>query len=304
MTRHAAPLLLLTPLLLIGCGRFLDHPPDAGPQPQYVVGPAYQAGAAWFYPREDFHLDATGLAVVLPDRPGLTADGEIRDATAMAGANATLQLPAVARVTNLETGLQALIRINDRGPASPGRLIGLTQRAADRLGMMPGAATRVRVQVEAGLSLALRASLQGSPGVAVARAPRDRVASEELAPPPGLERSTRRRIVAVALPGTGPGTAIGQSGVIVPARLPDTAVRVPTDIGQLWLRAGDFGEARYADQVRARLAVLGTTVERVRQGRFETFRVRAGPFANVAQADSALDRALGAGVTDAHIVVE
>jgi len=181
LTHCAARLLvLLAPLLLAGCSRFFGASPDAGPQPRYVVGPAYRAGAAWFYPREDFHLDATGLAVTLPDQAGpdqagpdqagpdqagLTADGEARDAAAMAGAHPTLQLPAVARVTNLETGLQALVRINDRGPASPGRLIGLTRRAADRLGMMPGAATRVRVQVESEPSQALRDALHGGGAV-------------------------------------------------------------------------------------------------------------------------------------------
>jgi len=329
LTRCAARLLfLLTPLLLAGCGRFFGGSLDAGPQPRYVVGPAYRAGAAWFYPREDFHLDATGLAVTLPDQAGpdqagpdqagpdqagpdqagpdqagLTADGEARDAAAMAGAHPTLQLPAVARVTNLETGLQALIRINDRGPASPGRLIGLTRRAADRLGMTPGVATRVRVQVESGPSQALRDALHGGPSVTVASAPRVRVASEELPPPPGLGRSTRGRTARAAV-----AAAPDTPAAVAQASFSDAVVRVPAHAGQLWLRAGEFGQARYANQVRAHLARLratpGTTVERVRQGRADTFRVRAGPFATVAQADAALDQALGAGVTDAHIVVE
>ena len=301
MKQHAPRLLfLLVPLLLIGCSQFFRRSPDAGLQPRYVIGPAYRAGAAWFYPREDFHLDATGLAVVLRGRTGPTADGEAWDPTAMAGAHATLQLPAVARVTNLETGLQAVIRINDRGPDSPSRLIGLNPRAADRLGMVPGAATRVRVQVEDGPSLALRDSLQGNPGISIASAPRDQVASVELAPPPGLQRSPRYRRIAAALSVTKPSLP----GAAAPARLPDIVFQVPVYPGQLWLRAGDFGQAQYANQVRARLATLGATVEHARQGRFDSFRVRAGPFASVGQADSALDRALGAGVTDAHIVVE
>ncbi|MBC7798987.1 MAG: sporulation and cell division repeat protein, partial [Gemmatimonadaceae bacterium] len=130
--------LLLLPLALAGCGLFRKPVPPPAPEPRYVVGAAYQAGGAWFYPREEFRLDATGLAVILPDRTGLTANGEARDGSAMAGAHDTLQLPAVARITNLETGLQVLVRINERGPASPGRLMGLTRRSAERLGMGPG----------------------------------------------------------------------------------------------------------------------------------------------------------------------
>jgi rare lipoprotein A len=218
----------------------------------------------------------------------------------MAGAHATLQLPAVARVTNLENGLQALIRINDRGPASPGRLIGLTPHAADRLGMRPGAATRVRVQVESEPSQALRDLLQGGPAVAVASAPRGQVSSEELAPPPGLRRSTLRRVAFAPQP-----TANSHAPVVVEQRgLSDTVVRVPVSFGQLWLRAAEFGQAVYADRLQARLAGLGASVERVRRGPVETFRVRAGPFTDVGQADAALDLAIKAGVTDAHIVVD
>jgi len=301
LTVHAARLLLLlAPLLLAGCGWFRRPLPETAAQPRYVVGPAYQAGTVWFYPREDFHLDATGLAIVLPDRSGLTANGEALDSSAMAGAHATLQLPAIARVTNLETGLQALIRINDRGPASPGRLLGLTRHAADRLGVTPGAVTRVRVQVVDGPSQALRDSLQGSAGLVVALAPRGKVTSEALAPPPGLQSSARVRRVVAAMPASATDTPV----VVVPARLADDAVQVPAGFGRLWIRAGDFGQAGYANQLRARLSRLGAMVERMRQGRSDTFRVRAGPYANVAQADAALDQALRAGVTDARIVVE
>ena len=304
MTGPVARLSLLLLLLLTGCGGFYSRSPDAGAAPRYVVGRAYQAGAAWFYPREDFFLDATGLAITLPDRTGPTADGEAWNPRAMTGAHDTLQLPAITRVTNLENGLQALIRINDRGPASPGRLIGLTPHAADRLGMKHNAATRVRVQVESEPSQALRDLLQGSPAVAVASAPREGVSSEELAPPPGLQRSTLRRI-ASAPPGAPPGTATRYvPAAAAQGSLPDTVIRVPISPCQLWLRLDEFGQAGYAERLRARLAGLGASIERVRQGRSETFRVRAGPFTDVSQADGALDRAVKAGVTDAHIVVE
>ena len=120
----AARLLLLAPLLLAGCG---PRKAAQAPGAHYVVGPAYQAGGVWRYPAEDFQLDATGVATVLPDRAGLTADGEAYDAAAMAAAHPTLQLPAVAVVTNLETGAQAVVRVNDRGPDNPARVIGLTR---------------------------------------------------------------------------------------------------------------------------------------------------------------------------------
>lgn len=295
----AALRLALLAVLLTGCGLFRKPPPTPAVQPRYVVGPAYQAGGAWFYPREDFGLDMTGLAVVLPDHKGVTANNEPFDGTAMAGSHDTLQLPAIVRVTNLETGLQALVRINDRGPARSGRLIGLTARAADRLGIVGGAVAKVRMQVESEPSQALRDQLQS--GIAtIASAPRGAVSSETLAPPAGITQSTRGR--AVDRPVT-PGFAV-LSGAPPPARLNEAVVQVSPEPGQLWIRAGEFGQDRYAQGVQARLGGLGASIERMRQGRSDTFRVRAGPFSDVAQADSALDQARRAGVTDARIAVE
>lgn len=292
---RAADLLLVAPLLLAGCG---PRKTAQAPAPHYTVGTAYEAGGVWRYPAEDFQLDATGIAAVLLDRKGLTADGEAYDGAAMAAAHPTLQLPAIARVTNLETGLQALVRVNDRGPANPARLIGLTRAAAGRLGMSPDSPARVRVQVESGPSQALQNALQGG-AKGVAAAPRGVVTSETLEPLSGVARSSRGRSAATVVPATAPAL----DADVVPDRLPDTVVQVDLTPGQLWIRAGEFGLRRYADQVSGRLGGLAR-VESARTGRGQVFRVRAGPYRDVAAADMALDRAVHAGLTDAHIVVE
>ena len=292
-------LLLAGALLLPGC---MKRPPAPAAAAHYVVGGAYQAGGVWRYPREEFRLDATGLAAVLPDRAGLTADGEAFDGTAMAAAHPTLQLPAIALVTNLENGLQLRVRVNDRGPDSPARLIGLTRGAAARLEIAPSGAGRVRVQVEDGPSQALRDQLGGGGGVTVAAAPRGAIASEVLAPPPGVAQSARGPAVRALSPSPSPSSAAPAQDQVAD-RLPDAVTQVAASPGQLWVRAGEFGRRQYADQVRARIGGLAA-VDAVREGRAEVFRVRAGPFGDVAAADNALDQAMQAGVTDAHIVVE
>ncbi len=298
-------LALAAPLWLLGCGPRRAVPVQP---PHYVVGGAYQAGGAWYYPREDFQYDATGLAAVLPDASGLTADGEAFDPTAMAAAHPTLQLPAVARVTNLDTGLQVLVRINDRGPGNPARLIGLTGTAARRLGIPAGGVARVRVQVEDGPSQALRDGSRDAGEAGVIPAPRGAVMAEPLAPPSGVAQSSRGRSALGATSGAAlgatPASAAAVDGAVLPGRLPDTAVQVGASPGRLWIRAGEFSLAQYANQVRARLGGGNVEVEALRQGRSEVFRVRAGPFPDVAAADIALDQARRAGVTDAHIVVE
>ena len=287
---------LLLALTALGCTRRVPTP--AGPV-QYVVGSGYQAGGTWFYPREDFRYDATGLASVLPDRSGVTADGEALDATAMTAAHQTLQLPAIARVTNLNTGAQVLLRINDRGPATPSRVIGLSRRSAALLGI--SGVGRVRVQVDEGMSQALREQLHGGPRVAVTAAPRGQVTSEALAPPSGTTASGRVRSASAAQAATMDTVTEADR---VPDRLPETVQQGVAAPGQLMIRAGSFSQMQYAARVEARLARIGARIGRERDGRSERYDVQAGPFPTVAAADAALDQALRAGVSDARIVVE
>ena len=286
--------------LAVGLAGCVPRAPAPAPNVHYVVGAAYQLGGTWSYPREDFHLDETGLAAVLPGKRGLTADGEAYDASAMVAAHRTLQLPAVVRVTNLDTGLEVLVRVNDRGPAEPGRVIGLSSRAASVLGVAAGQAAPVRVQVEEGMSQALRAQVGGGPAIAVAAAPRAGVVSEALPPPPGVGQSRRGR---EAGPVQQVAAAPDAPEARVPDQLPDVAQRVAVQSGRLLIRAGSFGRMEYASRLQARLGG-DARVERVPDGRSERFEVVAGPYGGVAAADAALDRAVRAGVTDARIVVE
>src|SRR3546814_9394728 len=52
---------------------------------------------------------------------------------AMTAAHKTLPIPSYVRVTNLENGKTAVVRVNDRGPFHSGRIIDLSYAAAARL---------------------------------------------------------------------------------------------------------------------------------------------------------------------------
>jgi rare lipoprotein A len=75
------------------------------------------------------------------------SNGEIYDMNAMTAAHLTLPLGSVARITNLKTGHSALVRITDRGPFVPGRIVDLSLAAAKALDVyLPGTA-KVRLEV-------------------------------------------------------------------------------------------------------------------------------------------------------------
>jgi rare lipoprotein A len=65
----------------------------------------------------------------------------------MTAAHPTLPFGTEVRVTNLKNGRQAVVRINDRGPFIPGRIIDLSLRAAEVLGMVRSGLAPVRVEV-------------------------------------------------------------------------------------------------------------------------------------------------------------
>ena len=64
----------------------------------------------------------------------LTSTREPYDMLAMTGASPVLPIPCFARVTNLENGKSIIVKINDRGPFAPHRIIDLSYVAAKKLG--------------------------------------------------------------------------------------------------------------------------------------------------------------------------
>ena len=75
------------------------------------------------------------------------SNGEVYNMHAMTAAHRTLPLGTIVRVTNLKTGHSALVRITDRGPFIPGRMLDLSLAAARKLDVyLPGVA-EVKMEV-------------------------------------------------------------------------------------------------------------------------------------------------------------
>ncbi|WP_428393053.1 septal ring lytic transglycosylase RlpA family protein [Lichenicoccus sp.] len=278
--RGLAAALLCWVAALAGCGHHDRAAYDAAGA-RYTVGPPWQGDGAWFYPREAAFYDSTGLAVVDSSAAHVTADGERYDPARATGASQTLQLPVMVRVENLQNGRAIAVRLNDRGPASPGRLLSVTPKAARLLGMA-GQATEVRVTELQGASQALLVGLPGAPKPDVLAAPRVAVEEQDL---------------------------MGHGGVVASAPEPErapsfqrpTIANGPPHPGLLWIDVGQFSTPSVARTLAARIA---GEARRLGRGRAVVFEVRAGPFDTVAAADAALDRARSAGVVGARIIVE
>ncbi|MEI9992830.1 MAG: septal ring lytic transglycosylase RlpA family protein [Rhizomicrobium sp.] len=277
-------------------------PPNAG---VYKIGQPYQIDGTWYYPKEQPDYDETGVASWYgPTFYGhRTANGEVYTAGDLTAAHRTLPLPVNVRVTNLDNGKTIVVRVNDRGPFAKGRIIDLSERAADLLGYKQQGTARVRV------TFVGRADLQGG------RPPPDETPPEIASAVPAAPT----RAVASAALGAVPGTAVAPPITNTdlppppPIRGADVAVvteptgivsRVPVPgVTHLYVQAGAFSNYQNAVRLQARVGG-GLQISSVVQNGRTLYRVRLGPFDDVGEADSALARVESLGSNDAQIVVD
>jgi rare lipoprotein A len=80
------------------------------------------------------------LAAIYSEYSGKTASGDAFSPQKLTAAHRTLPFGTMVRVTNVRNGCTVVVRINDRGPFTKGRIIDLTPAAASQLkfsGLVP-----------------------------------------------------------------------------------------------------------------------------------------------------------------------
>lgn len=114
------------------------------------IGKPYMIAGEMYYPLEsgDGFMEEGVASWYGPGFHGQkTANGEVYNQKAMTAAHKTLPIPTLVSVKNLENGKEAIVRINDRGPFSKGRIIDLSEAAAHKVGMVDKGTARVKITV-------------------------------------------------------------------------------------------------------------------------------------------------------------
>ena len=122
---------------------------DIPEQGVYYVGQPYQIKGVLYTPAEDWAYSEKGVAswYSRDSQYRLTTNGEVFDDEKMTAAHKTLPLPSLVRITNLENGNTAIVRVNDRGPAVNNRLIDVSRKTAEALEMSETGTTLVQVDI-------------------------------------------------------------------------------------------------------------------------------------------------------------
>ena len=231
--------------------------------------PVYETGLASWYGRK-FHGRRTAM-------------GEVYDMYAMTAAHPTLPLPSYARVRNPSNGREVVVRVNDRGPFHPGRVIDLSYTAALKLDLLRGVAP---VEVERITFDAIRSGAGRREGAATIAAASLSTVDDALA--------------AVPLTGADPASRsladVGSASFVAPmlepnaARADDRSAAAPPR--GIYLQLGAYARRDTAERRRRELATevvwLEPTLSVVSDG--AVHRVHAGPFASRTDAQQAAQR--------------
>jgi len=230
-----------------------------------------------YYPRDDRGYRQRGYASWYgPKFHGrLTANGERFNQFALTAAHKTLPLGSYVKVTNLENGRALVLLINDRGPFVRGRIIDLSRRAAEILGVIKKGTAPVIVE---------RTDRSGRSLVRLAQAP-----------PAYRTAPTYQQ----------PSTAAAQA-YLPPQPQPQSAAPtqdLPTMPGPVLVQVGSFADFYNARRLQQDLAQVGpTSITQVNLSSGQTvYRVQVGPFGDLLLAEQALARIHAKGHTSATL---
>jgi rare lipoprotein A len=266
-----------------------------------------------------------------------TSSGELYDMYKMTAAHPTLPIPSYARITNLATGTQVIVRINDRGPFHSSRIIDLSYTAALKLGYLGKGSGQLeverllpdeieRIASEKKRKMAEQAApvpqpAQGAPAMQLAQA--------EAVPPPGVpapgSAPARQEatmsiddVIGRAEPGAAAATASADTPVALAAATSLSAVKPATQpatdaaavtpatasASGFYLQLGAYAQAANAQaicmQIRQKWTVNLPQVEVVESGTL--YKLVSGPFATRAEAALAAQQVLESGLSKPLIV--
>jgi rare lipoprotein A len=269
------------------------------------IGQPYQVAGRWFKPAEQPNYDKTGTASWYGEafNRRKTSNGEWFDMTRLTAAHPTLPLPSYVKVTNLDNGREVVVRVNDRGPFVGTRVIDLSKRTAEVLEFKGRGKANVRVQY-------------------IGEAPVNDNGTHLVAMNKELNRGTPlRRMIAAAGRGRG-GSGVSDVMVaefkpkkVIAAPKTETVAFVPSERqvtpeqsnsgmeSNFFVQLGSFSDPDNAARARDQFAnVWPVQFIELTGSNGPVYRVRLGPIADLADADTALSNARSAGYSDARMI--
>lgn len=236
----------------------------------------------------------------------LTANGERYNMYDYTAAHPTLPIPTYVRVTNLKNGRSLVVRVNDRGPFLKSRVIDLSYRSAQALGMAEDGTAPVLLEALPIDGSPLKPNTQIAGGVTHQQnlTPQMRESEQRIA----ASGSLTREDMLIQLPPAIEGEYL--SPVELPTLDAPEMMADGEDVkvgeSKIYIQTGAFSEQGNALAQKSAMEGHFTNINITPvliNGR-TLHRVRIGPIENVEKADDMLSYILGQGFNVAQIVVE
>lgn len=196
-----------------------------------------------------------------------TANGEIFDEAAMTAAHPSLPLPSLVQVINEDTSREVVVRVNDRGPFDGKRILELSPRAGEVLGISKGSSANVRLRY-----LGPAPVKQNDENYASIAVDEDVLPPVRVATRVATQEAPRRIVSPAPMPVYQPST---------PVRVESVAVVQPVVAGNVYIQAGSFADISNAQRLTLSLGQrVPVKIEEARVNGGDYFRVLIGPFSN------------------------
>jgi len=226
-----------------------------------------------------------------------TSSGELYDMYKMTAAHPTLPIPSYARVTNLKTGAQVIVRVNDRGPFHSSRIIDLSYTAALKLGYLGSGSSQLEVERLLPADIIAMNKQRGStpaPQAAALLAPAATEPLRDTTAPAVVTTESVDMPVLTAQPllisqtSPAPAAAPAASDSLLAAGSPAAG----SPAAGFYLQFGAYTQQANADGARSRLmqelSGVVTSLDSVAVNGM--YRLYAGPYSSRADADSILQQ--------------
>ena len=274
--------------------------------PKYKIGNPYEIKNIWYYPKRDLSYEETGIASWYGDKfhGKLTANGEIFNKNNISAAHKTLPMPSMVRVTNLDNGNVLNVRINDRGPYVNGRIIDLSEKAANLLGFKEVGIARVRVNILIEKSLWLERSAKDGkfPGA-------ENLDNSEVELPK-INSVSRPKVSIVKtvknddIQNLDKKEETSFTQILASSRQGNLRKISPKETN-IWVQVGAFASTENANNVITKIAhIYDTNISSIEYKGRILQRVRLGPTQEVEKADEILEKVFKLGFKGSKIVVE
>ena len=257
-------------------------------KPIYKIGMKYNVDGKYYYPKKNLSYNKTGIASWYgPKFHGkLTANGEIYNQYALTAAHKTLPLPSAVKVTNLKNNKSLVLRINDRGPFVNDRIIDLSSKAADILGLKKEGTGLVRVQILKDKSLLLeKLAKKGSF--------------------PEIADLKRAELPSIIIPNKVTVKIKDTKNQKVISKKLNYNLKNSNKEYKIYIKLASFSTKKNAEIMKKKISYIDNVkIYKIYKMNRTLYQVKAGPFSSVEKVDQLHSLLLQKGMQGAKIIIE